>query len=72
MGSTRLSRRYFGISAEFCRGLQSDYDMKITPAEHGTEHRAQSTEHRAQSMGSSREQQNNREQTTVSLLAAQQ
>ncbi|BBP04887.1 transcriptional regulator [Sulfuriferula plumbiphila] len=27
--------RYFGTSAEFWLGLQSDYDMKITLAEHG-------------------------------------
>jgi addiction module HigA family antidote len=30
----RLSR-YFGTSAEFWLGLQSDYDMKIALAEHG-------------------------------------
>ncbi len=27
--------RYFGTSAEFWLGLQSDYDMKIALAEHG-------------------------------------
>jgi antitoxin HigA-1 len=27
--------RYFGSSAEFWIGLQSDYDMKIAQAEHG-------------------------------------
>ena len=27
--------RYFGTSAEFWLGLQADYDMKITLAEHG-------------------------------------
>lgn len=27
--------RYFGTSAEFWLGLQSDYDMKIAFAEHG-------------------------------------
>lgn len=27
--------RYFGTSAEFWLGLQSDYDMKIAIAEHG-------------------------------------
>ncbi len=28
--------RYFGTSAEFWLGLQSDYDMKIALAEHGS------------------------------------
>ncbi|MEQ1591601.1 MAG: HigA family addiction module antitoxin [Thiobacillaceae bacterium] len=28
--------RYFGTSAEFWLGLQSDYDMKIVLAEHGS------------------------------------
>lgn len=27
--------RYFGTSAEFWLGLQSDYDMKLAQAEHG-------------------------------------
>ncbi len=29
--------RYFGNSAEFWLGLQSDYDMKIALAEHGAQ-----------------------------------